>query len=143
MAVNEVFVRAAPEEVFAVLRDPTRYGDWVVGTEKTVPGDGRWPEPGSDLRYSTAGPIRLRDRTIVVHADEPRRLVLRSKASPLPDADIVIDVAAEGDGTRVRMEERPAHPVVNLLLGPLGHFLLARRNHVALARLQRLAEGRA
>ena len=143
MAVNEILVRAEPEDVFAVLRDRTRYGDWVVGTERTMRGSGRWPQPGSDLRYRIAGPIGLSDRTIVVDADEPRELRLKTKAWFGPDADIVISLAEEDGGTRVRLEERPAHPLLNVLLGPLGHQLLHLRNAEALRRLQRIAEGRA
>lgn len=144
MAVNEIVVHATPEEVFGVLSDRTLYGDWVVGTERTMDGLGRWPEPGSELRYRTAGPVGLSDRTVVIDVDEPHRLRLKTRAWFGPDADIDIRLTEEGgDWTRIRLEERPAHPLVNALLSPVGHALLALRNAEALRRLQRLAEGRA
>jgi hypothetical protein len=143
MAVTELVVHATPEEVFAVLCDRTRYGDWVVGTERTMRGEGRWPEPGSELRYRVAG-LGLSDRTVVLEADEPRRLRLKTRAWFAPDVDIDIELEAEGgDWTRVRLDERPAHPLVDKLMGPLGHYLLGLRNAEALRRLQRIAEDRA
>jgi uncharacterized protein YndB with AHSA1/START domain len=143
MAVSETHVAATPDEVFAVLSDRTRYGDWVVGTQKTVPAHGDWPEPGSALRYSTVGPLPLRDETVVLAADEPSRLVLRTKAGPFPDGEVVLEILPEDGGSRVRLQEGVANPVLNLLLGPVGHFLLARRNDIALGKLRRIAEGRA
>jgi hypothetical protein len=144
MAVTEIVVHATPEEVYEVLCDRSRYGDWVVGTERTMAGRGSWPQPGSDLRYRIAGPLGFSDRTIAVAADEPEYLRLKTKAWFAPDADIVIELFAEGDDwTRIRLEERPSSSLINLLLGPLGHGLLGLRNAEALRRLQRLAEDRA
>jgi uncharacterized protein YndB with AHSA1/START domain len=140
LAVNEITVNAPPERVFAVLSDRTQYQNWVVGTESTAAGDGEWPRPGSTLCYEIAGPLKLSNRTVVKAVDEPHRLELRAKAGLFPDADITLDLIPEGTGTRVRMHERPASTVVSALAGPLGHFVLARRNDEALARLRRLAE---
>jgi hypothetical protein len=108
-----------------------------------VPAHGDWPEPGSALRYSTAGPLSLRNETVVLAADEPSRLVLRTQAGPFPDGEVVLEILPEDGGSRVRLQEGAAHPLVNLLLGPLGHYALARRNDIALGRLRRIAEGRA
>ncbi len=140
MAVDEIHVRTPPERVFAVLSDRRKYGEWVVGTDTTHPSEGDWPEPGSMLCYTTAGPVKLSNRTVVLKADAPRRLELRAKAGPLPDVDITIDVLPENGGTLVRMHERPTSGVVNVLTGPLGHFALSRRNQAALDRLRRIAE---
>ena len=140
MAVDEQHIDAPPERVFAVLSDRTQYQNWVVGTEHTAEGEGDWPQPGSTLCYTVAGPLKLSNRTVVKDVDEPHRLELRAKAGPLPDADITLDLIPEGAGTRVRMHERPANTVVNALAGPLGHFALSRRNQEALSRLRRLAE---
>ena len=140
MSVSEIHVAAPPERVFDVLRDRTLYGEWVVGTASTTPDEGEWPEPGSALRYTVAGPIPLSDRTVVLAADEPRRLELHTRAGHLPDGRIVLEVRPEGSGSRVRMEERPAHLLFHLLAGPVGHWVLARRNDIALHRLRRLTE---
>jgi uncharacterized protein YndB with AHSA1/START domain len=140
MSVDEITVNAPPERVFAVLSDRNKYERWVVGTEQTTEGEGDWPQPGSTLRYTVAGPLKLSNRTVVRAVDEPHRLELRAKAGPLPDADITLDLIPEGAGTRVRMHERPANGIVNALTGPLGHYALSKRNQEALSRLRRLAE---
>ena len=141
MAVDEITVNAPPERVFAILSDRDQYQNWVVGTETTMDAEGDWPEVGSTLRYTVAGPLKLSNRTVVRAVDEPHRLELRAKAGPFPDADITLDHYPENGGTRVRMHERPANGVVNVITGPLGHFALSRRNQEALSRLRDLAEG--
>lgn len=141
MAVDEITVAASPERVFAVLSDRNQYQNWVVGTETTTEGEGDWPAVGSTLRYTVAGPLKLSNRTVVRAVDAPHRLELRAKAGPMPDADITLDLIPDGGGTRVRMHERPANGVVNVLAGPVGHFALSRRNQEALDRLRKLAEG--
>ena len=140
MAVDEIHVSTPPERVFAVLSDRTQYQNWVVGTENTTQAEGDWPQPGSTLRYTVAGPLKLSNVTVVKAVDEPHRLELRAKAGAMPDVDITIDLIPEDGGTRVRMHERPANGLVNVLTGPLGHFALSRRNQEALDRLRRLAE---
>lgn len=140
MAVDEIYVNAPPERVFAVLSDRTQYQNWVVGTEDTTEAEGDWPEVGSTLRYTIAGPVKLSNRTVVEAVDAPHRLELKAKAGPFPDASITLDLVPEGAGTRVRMHERPASGVVNVLTGPVGHFALSRRNREALDRLRTLAE---
>ncbi|MFL5847100.1 MAG: SRPBCC domain-containing protein [Solirubrobacteraceae bacterium] len=140
LAVDEITTAAPPERVFAVLSDRNQYQHWVVGTEHTTEGEGDWPQPGSTLRYTIAGPLKLSNRTVVKAVAAPHRLELRAKAGPMPDADITLDLIPEAGGTRIRMHERPANKVVSVLTGPLGHFALSRRNQEALERLRRLAE---
>jgi uncharacterized protein YndB with AHSA1/START domain len=140
LAVDEIRISAPPERVFAVLSDRDCYERWVVGTEQTTQGEGDWPAPGSTLRYTVAGPLKLSNRTVVRSVHAPHRLELRAKAGPLPDADITLDLVPHASGTLVRMHERPASGLVSLLAGPLGHYMLSRRNRVALDRLRRIAE---
>lgn len=140
MAVDEIHIAAPPERVFAVLSDRTQYQNWVVGTEATAEGEGDWPAVGSTLRYTVAGPLKLSNRTVVEAVGEPHRLELKAKAGPMPDAAITLDLVPEGGGTRVRMHERPANRLVDLLATPVGHWAISRRNQEALGRLRRLAE---
>lgn len=140
MAVDEIHVNTPPERVFAVLSDRDCYESWVVGPDNTTAAEGDWPEPGATLRYTIGGPLKLSNRTVVRAVHAPHRIELRAKAGPFPDADITIDLIPENGGTRVRMHERPANGLVNVLTGPLGHFALSRRNQEALDRLRRLAE---
>jgi uncharacterized protein YndB with AHSA1/START domain len=140
MAVDEIYVNAPPERVFAVLSDRSQYQNWVVGTEDTMEAEGDWPEVGSTLRYTVAGPLKLSNRTVVEAVDAPHRLELKAKAGALPDVAITLDLVPEGSGTRVRMHERPVNGLVNVVTGPVGHFALSRRNQEALDRLRKLAE---
>ena len=140
MAVDEIHISTPPERVFEVLSDRTQYQRWVVGTEETHEAEGDWPEVGSTLKYTVAGPFKLSNRTVVKAVDAPHHLELRAKAGPMPDADITLDLYPEDGGTRVRMHERPANGVVNVLTGPLGHFALSKRNQEALDRLRRISE---
>ena len=141
MAIDDVHINAPPARVFAVLSDRDQYQRWVVGTEHTTDAEGDWPEPGSTLRYEVAGPLKLSNRTVVRAVDAPHRLELRAKAGPFPDADITLDLHPEDGGTRVRMHERPANGIVNVLTGPIGHYALSKRNQKALDRLRRIVEG--
>jgi uncharacterized protein YndB with AHSA1/START domain len=142
VARDRISISAPPERVFAVLSDPSAYGDWVVGTKAVPEADATWPEPGASLRYvAGAGPVRFSDRTRVLGSEPPHRLELLAEAGPMPAASITIELEPEGDGTRVTLDERPAQPLLGLAMGPLGHFALSRRNQVALRRLKRLAEG--
>ena len=143
MARDSVKVSAPPERVFEVLSDPFAYGHWVVGTRQVLGYDGPWPKTGASLRYDTGvGPVRLRDRTIVLDSDPPQRLELMAKARPFPDVAITLDVRPAAGGSEITLHERPANPVVRFAMGPLGHGALSLRNQVALRRLKKLAEGR-
>lgn len=143
MARTAIDIAAPPEAVFAVLDDAMSYDHWVVGP-RTIGYDKPWPEPGGSLRYEASiGPLRLRDRTIVVARRPPQRLELVVKARPLPDASITIDLESTEDGTRLTLEERPASSALTLAMWPLGHLLIRLRNRESLRRLKRLAEARA
>ncbi|MFG2415326.1 hypothetical protein [Streptomyces goshikiensis] len=52
MAVRHQLIRRSPREVWDVLADPTRYGEWVVG-----------PSESGTLHYPAAEtPLQLRHR---------------------------------------------------------------------------------
>jgi len=141
MARNEAFVAASPQAVFEELSDPTGYQHWVVGSREVHQADTTWPTPGTAFAY-TAGipPLRIRDRTIVQEASPPARLVLRIRARPLPDARVTFELEPDDGGTRVTMIEDVAHPVLNLLAGPLGHLAVRLRNRETLRRLKARVE---
>jgi uncharacterized protein YndB with AHSA1/START domain len=142
MARNEVFISAPPQAVFAVLSDPGSYGHWVVGSSEIRTSDADWPAPGAAFAYTAGvGPLRLRDRTIVIDAEPPVMLKLRVRARPLPNAEVTLYLQPEGDGTRVTMIESPANRFVSLATWPWGHAVVSARNREALQRLKELAEG--
>lgn len=73
MAVRHQLVKRAPEELWAVLADRSRYEDWVVGTARTRPEDGNWPEVGATLAYTVrVGPWEVGGHTVVRRSDPPR-----------------------------------------------------------------------
>jgi NAD(P)-dependent dehydrogenase (short-subunit alcohol dehydrogenase family)/uncharacterized protein YndB with AHSA1/START domain len=143
MARNRVHIDAAPEEVFAVLSDPRRYPDWVVGAAGVRDHDENFPEVGSRFHHKVGSwPIGLNDHTEVVEVEAPHRIVLQAKARPLGTATIAIDLRESADGTELTMEERPGDRLTSLIAAnPVADTALRVRNAEALARLKRLVEG--
>src|SRR5829696_4591956 len=108
MARNRVHIHAAPEEVFAVLSDPYRYPEWVVGAAGVRDHDEEFPEVGSRFHHKVGSwPVVLKDHTEVVEVEPPHRLVLKAKARPLGTATIKLDLRESAEGTELRMEETP------------------------------------
>jgi uncharacterized protein YndB with AHSA1/START domain len=141
VSVNVISIAAPPEDVFAVLADPERYVEWVVGTTDTNTIDEAWPAPGSRLGYRVGiGPLAFTDVTEVVEVRPPSRMVLRAQIRPLGTATIELDLSADGNGTRLVMREEPASGFVRATHTRLTDVILRRRNDAALARLRRLAE---
>lgn len=142
MARNEVFISAAPDDVYGLLSDPASYRDWVVGASEIRGMDDHWPAPGAAFAHGVGSwPFVLRDETRVIDSEPPVMLKLRAKARPLPSATITFQLQPEGTGTRLTMIESPSHPLLSLLAGPVGHGVLAARNRETLRRLKELAEG--
>jgi NAD(P)-dependent dehydrogenase (short-subunit alcohol dehydrogenase family)/uncharacterized protein YndB with AHSA1/START domain len=142
MAANRVHIDAAPTEVFAVLSDPERYPEWVVGAAGIRDADGSFPEVGSRFHHKVGSwPAGLNDHTEVVEIDAPRRLVLKAKARPLGTATIALELHESAGGTDLRMEELPGDRLTSLVAGnPIADTALRLRNAEALARLKRLVE---
>ena len=141
MAVNEIDVAASPDEVFAVLADPERYADWVVGAAETEEEGGDWPLEGATLRYEAgAGPLVVTDLTEVVHSDPPRRLVLRAKLRPAGELRIELVLEASVRGTRLTMTEEPVEGLLATTHTRVTDAVLEQRNEAALDRLRQLVE---
>ncbi len=143
MARNRVHIHAAPEEVFAVLSDPERYPEWVVGADKVRDYDEEFPAVGSRFHHKVGpGPVNIRDYSEVLEVEPPRRLVLKAKARPLGTATITLELRESEGGTEVFMEEVPGDRLTSLAVGnPVADTALRVRNAEALSRLKRLAEG--
>ncbi len=144
MARNRIHIEAEPEAVFALLADPDRYPEWVVGANDIRDYDESFPEPGSRFHHEVGpGAITLSDHTEVLEAESPRRLVLKAKARPLGTARIALELSASAGGTEVLMDERPGDRLTSLLArNPFADGLLKLRNAESLSRLKRIAEGR-
>ena len=142
MALNEIHVDAPPAAVFDVLADGWSFGHWVVGTKEVRMVEPTWPDPGAKIHHSVSlGPLTVEDSTVVEEAKDDRRLVLRARARPMGSARVTIDLAPDGDGTLVAMEERPVSgPLQKLFNGMFDATLLRGRNQESLRRLRALAE---
>lgn len=143
MSSNRVHIDAAPEAVFAVLSDPYRYPEWVVGAAEVRDHDENFPAAGSRFHHKVGSrPANVKDHTEVLEADPPNRLVLKAKARPLGTATIALDLRQSAGGTELRMEERPGDRLTSLVAGnPISDTVLRVRNAEALSRLKRLVEG--
>ena len=108
MATVSRVIDATPDEVFAVLANGWTYSNWVTGTSYMRAVDARWPEVGSRLHHASGvWPLVLRDETQVETIEPDRMLRILARGRPLGEARVLIQLAAEADGTRVEMTETP------------------------------------
>jgi carbon monoxide dehydrogenase subunit G len=140
MAENEIEIQAPPDRVWAVLADPERYGDWVVGAQNVRDADANWPAVGSKLHHSTGvGPLRVDDETSVEASERPKRLVLLAKVGVVGAFRVALDLRATPAGTTVRMNEEPVAGLADHVPGT--DSAIRTRNEFSLARLKALSEG--
>jgi uncharacterized protein YndB with AHSA1/START domain len=141
MAVVERVIDASPERVWAVLADGWTYSDWVVGTAHIRDVDRSWPAPGAHL-YHKAGPwpLSLRDKTVVVHSDAPRELVVRPHLWPLGEAIVTMKLTEVApDRTKVTIGEDFTAGPARWVRTKLNDLILHRRNVESLRRLSDVA----
>ena len=138
MARNRISVSATPDEVFAVLSDPYKYPEWVLGTTEVVAADGSWPKTGSSFDYR-AGPPPLvwSGTTEVVDVDPPRRLVLQTTL-PIGGVHIDIEIHPAEEGSTIFITEHATVPSLRHPLEPGFHL----RNTFTLPSLKAHVEGR-
>lgn len=141
MAVRHQLVRRSPEAVWAVLKDPSRFGQWVVGPSESRPCDGAWPAVGSRLEYTLSiGPWTLRGETVSRRFEEPRYLELEAKAGPLGTARIAFDIRPWGDHTLIVLDEHPLRGLGGAVHQSALDALIQLRHRRMLPRLAKLVE---
>ena len=141
MSLTTIEVAAPRERVYAVLADPYRYPEWVVGTRSVRDADERFPEPGA--RFSArvgTGPVSVDAVTTVLEREEPARLVLRTRARRVGAAQIELDLQERGTATLVTLRERALGDPVSRFAQTVSEPLLASRNRRSLQRLKELVE---
>lgn len=144
MATNERFMPVPPEAVWDALADAGGYQYWVVGSKDVRDADPAWPAPGSRFHHTIGfGPLTLRDHTVSLAAERPRRLQLRAKGRPLGTAKVTLTMTPKDGGTLVRMTENPDGYTALLSYNPLVQLLVLGRNAESLMRLEELALRRA
>ncbi|MEW2350454.1 MULTISPECIES: SRPBCC family protein [unclassified Streptomyces] len=136
MAVRHKLIERPRAEVWAVLADAARYGDWVVGTDRSWSQEGHWPEEGASIGYT----VRLCGRTLSGHTyvrrcEAPAILELEVDSGRLGTARIALDVREWGADTLVVLDEHPLRGPAGLLHNPLADALSQVRNRLMLSRL--------
>ena len=140
MATNTRTMPVAPEQVWAVLADPSNYGDWVVGAKKVRSSEGNWPSKGASFHHTVGvWPLHIRDETSVLESNQPKSLVLRAKVRPLGFARIELRLSPSPGGTQVAMTEEPSAPFIARMVRRLFDPVIYLRNGEALRRLESLA----
>jgi uncharacterized protein YndB with AHSA1/START domain len=144
MAETHWEVKADPEQVYQVLADGWTYSDWVVGSAHIRSVDRDWPAVGTSLHHKVGPwPVSVRDRSEVLAADRPHRLVLRARVWPLGEASVFITVAGTGSGrSRVTICEEFAAGPLRRLKALVNDVALHWRNRESLRRLGDLVERR-
>lgn len=141
MAVRHHVIARQPAAVWAVLEDPSRYSDWVVGTEDSRPADGEWPQLDSSLTYTVKlGHRRFEGRTTVRRYEPPHRLELEAHSGLLGSARISLEVRPWGHQCLVIVDEHPLRGLGGQLHNTLVDALLQIRHRDMLGRLARLVE---
>ena len=144
MATNTRDIAATPDQVWDVLSDGWLYPLWVVGATRMRDVDDTWPDEGSALHHSVGvWPLVVDDETRVLECRPGRSLRLRAKAWPGGEAEVLIELEAHGEGTRVSIHEKSVSGPGSLLPEPLEAPLMKVRNAETLNRLAHVAEGRA
>jgi hypothetical protein len=143
MAVRHRLVGGTPEEVWAVLADGSRYGEWVVGPSTSRHGDGDWPQVGSSIEYTVSvGPMNLTGETVVRICRPPRQLELEALSGWLGSARIAIELRPWGEDTLVIVDEHPLRGPGGSLHNAALDALLQLRHRSMLGRLARTVEQR-
>ncbi|MER6779587.1 MULTISPECIES: SRPBCC family protein [unclassified Streptomyces] len=141
MAVRNQLVHRPPHAVWAVLADPTLYGEWVVGPSESTPLDQLWPEVGSRLRYTVRlGPWSTEGVTTVRHLEPGRELELEASFNTLGTARIFLQLRPWGEETLVVCDEHPLRGLGGTLHNPAVEALLQLRHRGMLARLAGIVE---
>ncbi|MER0443749.1 SRPBCC family protein [Streptomyces sp. Edi4] len=141
MAIRHQLIRRSPEAVWAVLADPDRYGDWVVGPDKSSPLDHTWPATGSRLRFTLRlGPWSGEGTTIVRRSEACEELELEASFKALGSARIYLQLRPWGTDTLVICDEHPLRGMGGTLHNPVTEVLLQLRHRGMLARLAKVVE---
>ncbi|MFD7406495.1 SRPBCC family protein [Streptomyces sp. NPDC059866] len=144
MAIRHRLIHVSPSAVWAVLADGDQYAQWVVGTAKSHPVRGHWPQSHAALHYQIRfGPLRLSNETVVRHSQEDVSLELEAHAGVLGTARIAIELRPWGEHCLVILDEHPLRGAGGRLHNAGFEALIHLRHRAMLARLARLCESQA
>ncbi|MGW1814937.1 SRPBCC family protein [Streptomyces sp. NPDC002125] len=136
MAVRNRLIRGTVEEVWTVLADAERYGDWVVGTSDSRREEGVWPQVGSSIAYTVRlGPWSVSGSTVVRSCEAPGVLELEADSGWLGTARIALEVRPWGENALVTIDEHPLRGPAGKLHNAVADALIQVRHRSVLARL--------
>ena len=138
-----VQIEASPEEVWAVVMDPHRLGDWVTAhREVSDAPEGKLSEGASfKQKLQVAGPS-FKVKWTVVEATEPTLAVWKGKGPAGTTADVRYELIAENGGTRFEYcnnFELPGGPLAKAAGGIAGRPA-TKQARESLANLKKLLE---
>ncbi len=144
MAVLNVLVDRAPDQVWNVLSDGWTYADWVVGTRFIIGVDPHWPQQGAQISYAVGvGRFTIRDTTTVRHVEPGKQLELEAHAGKVGSARVSISLLEWGkDRTVVILNEHPLTGPGALAHTLLTDLLLRLRNRRMVRELARVVQER-
>ncbi|MEU0956510.1 SRPBCC family protein [Streptomyces niveus] len=141
MAVRHRLIERPVTDVWAVLADGARYGDWVVGTSGSRPQEGAWPEVGSSITYMIRlGHWSATGSTVVRRCEEPGVLELEADSGRLGTARIAVEIRPWGENALVIIDEHPLRGPGGLLHNTAVDALIQLRHRSMLARLAEVVE---
>lgn len=141
MAVRHRLIERSAADVWAVLADGTRYGDWVVGTSESTPEKGAWPRVGSSIAYTVRlGRWSFTGRTVVRRCDAPNVLELEAESGRLGTGRIAVEVRPWGEDALVTIDEHPLRGPAAKLHNAVADVLIQLRHRSMLARLAEAVE---
>ncbi|MFB7188835.1 SRPBCC family protein [Streptomyces sp. NPDC056230] len=140
MARNYRLILSSPSEVWGLLSDGHRYGEWVTGTRQVLAADPHWPEVGARLRVRVgAGPLTLDDTCVVRICEPQHRLELEAKADPFGAARIAMNLIPWGGNTLFVLDWHPLRGPGTRMHGLPVDYIVAVRNGLMLTKLARIA----
>ncbi|MFE0354541.1 SRPBCC family protein [Streptomyces nigra] len=140
MARNRRLILSSPSEVWSLLADGSRYGEWVTGTQRVLTVDPRWPDVGARLRVRVGmGPVTLDDDVVVRICEPERRLELEARAEPFGAARIAMRLIPWGEHTLFVIDWHPLRGPGTRMHGLPVDYVVAIRNGMMLTKLARIA----
>jgi hypothetical protein len=140
VARNRRLILSSPSEVWGLLSDGYRYGEWVTGTQQILAADPQWPNEGARLRVRVGLGALTLDDTCVVRICEPRRrLELEAKAAVFGAARIAMSLIPWGEHTLFILDWHPLRGPGTRMHGFPVDYLVAIRNGMMLTKLARIA----
>ncbi|MFI5526166.1 SRPBCC family protein [Streptomyces platensis] len=140
MARNRRLILSSPSEVWDLLSDSHRYGEWVSGTQQVIAADPHWPAAGARLRVRVGiGRLALDDTCVVRICEPQRRLELEAKADPFGAARIAMNLIPWGESTLFVLDWHPLRGPGIRMHGLPVDYLVSIRNGMMLTKLARIA----